>query len=194
MRLERPSEPCRTTPTCSATKANEEEWYGTPPKLRRALLGLVAATPSAQSTVAQAALQAALKTTSGGIDVRTLQVSAAGWSSDIGQTYGLDEDWAKFEVANYVRLLDYSANTPREDCDRKQGMYPLNGRTPRPDTHVTQILFNGQAPTTAIAAMRTLKQNITKWKLDVAQHVPAHGRVAIHDEFLKAFGTTAASK
>jgi hypothetical protein len=38
--------------------------------------------------------------------------------------------------------------------------------------------------------MRTLYQNIVKMKLDVAQHVPAHGRVATNDEFAKMFAKT----
>jgi hypothetical protein len=38
------------------------------------------------------------------------------------------------------------------------------------------------APT---AAMRTLYQNMRKQKLDVAQHVPIHGRVGSNEEFLK---------
>ena len=95
-----------------------------------ALLALSAGTAAAQSTDARAALQASLKAMG---DPKTIQISAAGWSSDIGQTYGLEEDWPKFEVANYVRLIDYDAKTSREDYDRKQGMYPLNGRNPRAD-------------------------------------------------------------
>jgi L-ascorbate metabolism protein UlaG (beta-lactamase superfamily) len=41
------------------------------------------------------------------------------------------------------------------------------------------------APT---AAMRTLYQNMLKQKLDVARHVPIHGRVGTNDEFLKIVG------
>jgi hypothetical protein len=40
------------------------------------------------------------------------------------------------------------------------------------------------APT---ATMKTLHQNMLKLKLDVAQHVPTHGRVGTNDEFLKMF-------
>jgi len=40
------------------------------------------------------------------------------------------------------------------------------------------------APT---AATKTLYQNIVKLKLDVAQHVPTHGRVGTNDEFMKMF-------
>jgi hypothetical protein len=34
---------------------------------------------------------------------------------------------------------------------------------------------------------RTLYQNIVKLKLDVAQHVPTHGRAGTNDEFTKLF-------
>jgi len=46
------------------------------------------------------------------------------------------------------------------------------------------------APT---AGMRTLYQNMRKQKLDVARHVPIHGRPGTNDEFLKIVGQTSAS-
>jgi hypothetical protein len=61
---------------------------------------------------------------------------------------------------------------------------------------VRRLLFNadlysppapGATPTTPTTAMRTLHQNMLKLKLDVAQHVPTHGRVGTNDEFLKMF-------
>jgi hypothetical protein len=42
------------------------------------------------------------------------------------------------------------------------------------------------------AGMRTLYQNMRKQKLDVAQHVPVHGRVGTNDEFLKIVGQAGA--
>jgi hypothetical protein len=36
--------------------------------------------------------------------------------------------------------------------------------------------------------MRTLYENMRKQKLDVAEHVPIHGRVGTNDEFLKIVG------
>src|SRR5258708_2059367 len=40
----------------------------------------------------------------------------------------------------------------------------------------------------ATVAMKTLYQNMLKLKLDVAQHVPIHGRVGTNDEFLRIVG------
>jgi glyoxylase-like metal-dependent hydrolase (beta-lactamase superfamily II) len=57
-----------------------------------------------------------------------------------------------------------------------------------------KILFNadlysppaqGAPPAAPTASMRTLQQNIKKLKLDVAQHVPAHGRVGTNEEFVR---------
>jgi glyoxylase-like metal-dependent hydrolase (beta-lactamase superfamily II) len=49
----------------------------------------------------------------------------------------------------------------------------------------------GQPPlATPTAGMRTLYENIRQLKLDVARHVPIHGRVGSEDEFLKIVGKT----
>jgi len=65
-----------------------------------------------------------------------------------------------------------------------------------------KILFNadlytppaqGTAPTAPTPGMRTLYQNIKLQKLDVTQHVPAHGRVGTQDEFVKLVGVTTTS-
>ena len=107
-----------------------------------ALIALTAGTASAQD--ARAVLQASVKAM-GGENLKTIQWTAAGWASDMGQTYGLAEDWPHYEVADYTRVIDYDAKSSREDFTRKQGSYPLQGRNPRPDEHITQILSGGYA-------------------------------------------------
>ena len=107
-----------------------------------ALLALSAGTAFAQSTDARAALQAAVKAMG---DPKTIQISAAGWSSDIGQTYGLEEDWPHYEVAEYVRTIDYDAKSSQEQFIRKDGSYSRQGRNPRPDQRMNQILSGGYA-------------------------------------------------
>jgi hypothetical protein len=107
-----------------------------------ALLALSVGTASAQD--ARAVLQASVKAM-GGTDLKTIQYSGAGWFSQIGQTYGLAEDWPKYEVTGYTRLIDYDARWSREDYTRRQGNYPLLGRTPMPEEHVTAILSGNYA-------------------------------------------------
>ena len=48
----------------------------------------------------------------------------------------------------------------------------------------------GAQPAAPTAGMRTLYQNMVKLKLDVAQHVPTHGRVGTNDDFMKMFAKT----
>jgi hypothetical protein len=46
----------------------------------------------------------------------------------------------------------------------------------------------GQAPVAPTPGMLTLYQNMRLQKLDVARHVPIHGRVGTNEEFLKIVG------
>ena len=62
------------------------------------LLVLAAGTASAQAVDARKALEASNKAM-GGTNLKTLQYSANGWYSQIGQTYGLAEDWPHYELS-----------------------------------------------------------------------------------------------
>jgi L-ascorbate metabolism protein UlaG (beta-lactamase superfamily) len=81
----------------------------------------------------------------GGANLKTIRYTANGWSSRIGQTYGLAEDWPHYEVADYSRAIDYDAQWSREDYTRRQGKYPLLGRPPMLDERVTSILSGNYA-------------------------------------------------
>jgi hypothetical protein len=81
----------------------------------------------------------------GGASLKTIEYSGAGWSSRIGQTYGLNEDWPKYEVTGYTRVIDYTARWSREDYTRRQGNYPTLGATPMAQQHVTAIVNGGYA-------------------------------------------------
>src|SRR6185295_4940729 len=108
-----------------------------------ASFALMAGPASAQD--ARAVLQASLKAM-GGENLKTIQYSGAGWSSQIDQTYGaVDGDWPHFEVAGYTRVIDYDAKWSREDYTRRQGTYPTFGRVPMAEQHVTAILSGNYA-------------------------------------------------
>ena len=105
---------------------------------------LFAGSVPAQSVDAHKALEASAKAM-GLANLKTIQYSASGWFSQIGQTYGLAEDWPHYEVSDYTRVIDYDAKWSREDYTRRQGKYPLLGRTPMPEQHVTSILSGNYA-------------------------------------------------
>src|SRR5262245_35752094 len=101
-----------------------------------AVLGIYIGTAAAQEENARAALQASLMAM-GGDTLKTIHYSGAGWSSLIGQTYGLEEDWPHFEVSVYTRAIDYDARWSREDYTRRQGNYATLGRVPMPEQRIT---------------------------------------------------------
>ena len=66
-----------------------------------------------------------------------------------------------------------------------------------------KILFNadlysppaqGAVAAAPTPGMRTLDQNIKRLKLNVEQHVPAHGRVGTHEELVKIVSTAPANQ
>ncbi len=110
-----------------------------------AFLGLAVGSVAAQTVKdVRSVLETSLKAM-GGVNLKTLQYSANGWSSRIGQTYGLAEDWPHYEVADYTRAIDFDAKWSREEYTRKQGKYPLLGRPPMAAEHVTSILSGNYA-------------------------------------------------
>src|SRR5258708_246829 len=110
-----------------------------------AFLVLIVGSASAQTVKdVRSVLEASLKAM-GGANLKTIRYSAGGWSSRIGQTYGLAEDWPHYEVAGYTRAIDYDAKWSREDYTRRQGSYPLLGRPPMSEERVTSILSGSYA-------------------------------------------------
>src|SRR5579863_7561784 len=110
-----------------------------------AFLGLLAGSAPAQTVKdVRSVLEASLKAM-GGVNLKTIRYSASGWSSRIGQTYGLAEDWPHYEVTGYARAIDYDAKWSREDYTRRQGSYPLLGRPPMLEERVTSILSGNYA-------------------------------------------------
>ncbi|MBI4886057.1 MAG: MBL fold metallo-hydrolase [Acidobacteria bacterium] len=93
---------------------------------------------------ARATLQASVKAM-GGENLRTIEYSGAGWSSLIGQTYGLEEDWPHYEVVDYTRWIDYDARWSREEYTRRQGTYPTLGRVPMAEQRIVAVTSGNYA-------------------------------------------------
>ena len=115
-----------------------------PLSILAALFGLAAGTAFAQEVDARAALVASLKAM-GGENLKTIEISAAGSSSLIGQQYAVDGNWPQFEVADYTRAIDFDARWSREDYTRRQGNFPTFGRVPIADQRVTAIVSGSYA-------------------------------------------------
>jgi len=97
--------------------------------IRRAWLFFVVglfATHNAAAQDARAALQAAARTM-GAENLDTIEYSGAGWYGQVGQSANLSEDWPRFEITDYTRVIDYAAGTSREDLTRRRGRYPVTG-------------------------------------------------------------------
>jgi glyoxylase-like metal-dependent hydrolase (beta-lactamase superfamily II) len=88
-----------------------------------ALLALTVATPAQD---ARTVLQAAAKNL-GADTVKTLQISGTGWNAGVGQSYSPAEDWPRFEISSYTKVIDYDARFSREQITRRQGNYPPRG-------------------------------------------------------------------
>jgi glyoxylase-like metal-dependent hydrolase (beta-lactamase superfamily II) len=89
-----------------------------------ALVVLITVTAVAQD--AKTVLQAA-STAMGAGNLRSIQYSGTGWNAAVGQSYSPDEDWPRFEMTKYTRVIDYDNRTSREELTRRQGTYPPRG-------------------------------------------------------------------
>jgi glyoxylase-like metal-dependent hydrolase (beta-lactamase superfamily II) len=109
-----------------------------------ALVGLSVGTAFGQDADARAALRASLKAM-GGENLKTIEITAAGSSSLIGQQYSIEGNWPQFQVADYTRAIDFDAKWSREDYTRRQGNFPAFGRVPIADQHVTALVSGSYA-------------------------------------------------
>jgi glyoxylase-like metal-dependent hydrolase (beta-lactamase superfamily II) len=104
---------------------------------------------------------------------------------------------AKYVVTDGTKILEV---LKVQDMGYETGDRTLNQGAHSVDMLVAylpkeRILFNAdlysppaqgaQPPAAPTAAMRTLQLNMAKWKIDVEQHAPAHGRVGTNAEFMK---------
>jgi glyoxylase-like metal-dependent hydrolase (beta-lactamase superfamily II) len=107
------------------------------------LLVCLVGTSSAQD--ARSVVQAAA-TTIGATTLTSIQYSGSGWVAAAGQSFSLADDWPRWEVSDYSRLIDYTARASREEYVRRQGSYPPRGGGGTPIAGEQRIvaLLNGR--------------------------------------------------
>jgi glyoxylase-like metal-dependent hydrolase (beta-lactamase superfamily II) len=74
----------------------------------------------------QAVLQAAADTM-GVTDMMSIEYSGSGWIGRLGQNYAPEQDWPRFELAEYMRTIDFETNSSTERLVTRQGDYPARG-------------------------------------------------------------------
>ena len=87
-----------------------------------AVLAFMAGTASAQD--AKTVLTAASKAMGA---LKSVQITGTGWNAAVGQSFGPEEDWPRFEVTRYTRTIDYDARSSQEEFTRRQGNNPPRG-------------------------------------------------------------------
>ena len=95
-------------------------------KLVTIVVSFMLAAVTAQAQDARTVLQAA-STAMGAGNLRSIQYSGTGWNAAVGQSYAPDQDWPRFEMTKYSRILDYDNRSSREELTRRQGTYPPQG-------------------------------------------------------------------
>jgi glyoxylase-like metal-dependent hydrolase (beta-lactamase superfamily II) len=89
----------------------------------------------------------------------------------------------KYVLSDGVRTLDIH---PLQGSIHNQNM--LIAYLPKEKILVNADSYSPERPPQQNPNMLTLYQNMQRLKLDVAQHVPIHGRAGTNDELLKAIG------
>jgi hypothetical protein len=111
--------------------------------LLAAVVALAAHAGSAQD--ARAVLQASAAAM-GASTVKTIQYTGTGWNTVVGQSYSPADDWPRFVLSSYTRVIDYDANVSREDWTRRRGSETiLGGVDVVDDGHRVVSIFSGGA-------------------------------------------------
>jgi glyoxylase-like metal-dependent hydrolase (beta-lactamase superfamily II) len=90
-----------------------------------AFAALLTVSASAQTAPDAKSVLAAADAAMGVSKVTSLQISATGYVTALGQNYSssLDETWPRFELKSYTRTIDFPTGSMREDQVRVQGTW-----------------------------------------------------------------------
>ena len=133
-----------------------------------ALVTALVAQPAAQAQTAQSVLQAAAQAMGTG-NLKCITYTGAGYVGFVGQNHDIRDDWARVELAEYTRSINFDARSSRVEQVLRQGNYSTQGGGGIPlagDQRQTQVVVdkvawnvgaNGMpAPQPAAAEVRQL--------------------------------------
>src|SRR5690606_32539342 len=75
----------------------------------------------------------------GSADLARLEFTASGWEACLGQPWRIDAGWARWELTDYRRVLDFEAGLSLQSAQRRAGMDPdrIGGCGAQPDASPT---------------------------------------------------------
>jgi len=132
------------------------------PCLLLASLAMAASVLHAQD--ARSVLQASVAAMGAGT-LTSIQYSGTGWNAAVGQSFSPNDDWPRFEVTAYTRVIDYPSASSREELTRRQGPYPPRG--------------GGGTPIQGEQQQRALVSGEHAWNLQGQNAAPAQGAAEI---------------
>jgi len=59
-----------------------------------------------------------------GGEATTLEFTASGWDACLGQAWAVTEGWARWELTDYRRVIDYQSGTSIQSAERRAGLDP----------------------------------------------------------------------
>lgn len=100
-----------------------------------ALAGGGLAGPAAAQDIEAAALHDAAIEALGGRDADRVAFTGAGWDACLGQAWSVEEGWARWELTDYRRVIDYARGTSSQSAMRRAGLDPgrIGGCGAQPD-------------------------------------------------------------
>ena len=122
--------------------------------------------PIAQTT-GFADVRAAAMTAMGGQDVAAIEFSGSGWDACLGQAWRVTDGWARWEVQDYRRVIDYRAGTSLQSARRRAAMDP------------ERIGGCGAQPGAAFANQQTSIASDASWSDQLPIWLTPHGFLAL---------------
>jgi glyoxylase-like metal-dependent hydrolase (beta-lactamase superfamily II) len=119
-------------------------------------------------------LRAAALKALGGQDVGTLEFRGSGWDACLGQAWKITEGWARWEVQEYRRVLDYGAATSLQTARRRAAM------------DAERIGGCGAQPDAAFTAQQTSVTADASWVDQLPIWLTPHGFLALGAQSMPA--------
>ncbi len=120
---------------------------------------------------------AAARTALGSPDLAKLEFTASGWEACLGQPWRIDAGWAKWELTDYRRVLDFNAGLSVHSAQRRAGLEPERiggcGAQPNANAAPQQSSITPQSPLANQLTLWLTPQGFLKLAADHAATVNA---------------------